>query len=326
MLAEILLIAVGFALLVVGGEILVRGAVDLAERLKVSAFVIGAVIIGFGSSVPELVTSIKASLSGAPGIAIGNIVGSNIINILVVLGIAAVIAPIAITGRHVRFDTVVVCGLSFAFVTICAVFQLTPVVGAAFLVALAIYLTFSIHREMRSVAPAAQMEHDNSAIEHEHSSAVPASPTTFAWMLVTGAMAFGFGSLVLGGHLVVGAAVSLAAQAGVSETIVGLTVVAFSTSLPEIVTAVVAAVRRQADVALGNVLGSCVFNLLAIGGAIAILSPASVPPEIVHFDNMIMVAAALILLMSVCLLRHIGRPLGVLFLGGYAAYLTAIWP
>ena len=165
MTLNILLIVAGFGLLVVGGELLVRGAVGLAERLKVSAFVIGAVVIGFGSSMPELVTSIEAALIGAPGIAIGNIVGSNIINILVVLGIAAVIAPIAISGQHVRIDTIIVCALSAAFVAVCTAFQLTPLIGAMLLIALAVYLTYSVRREMQSTN--AELDGDQTGFDGE---------------------------------------------------------------------------------------------------------------------------------------------------------------
>ena len=316
MTLNILLIVAGFGLLVVGGELLVRGAVGLAERLKVSAFVIGAVVIGFGSSMPELVTSIEAALIGAPGIAIGNIVGSNIINILVVLGIAAVIAPIAISGKHVRIDTIIVCALSAAFVAVCTAFQLTPLIGAMLLIALAVYLTYSVRREMQSAN--AELTGDQADTDEE-------TQAQSNWMIAGGVL-IGFALLVLGGHFVVSSAVSLAKSIGVSETIIGLTVVAFGTSLPEIVTAVVAAVRRHADVALGNVLGSCVFNLLAIAGTLAVITPVSVPAEILQFDNLIMLSAATMLLIAVSLFRQIGRPLGVVFLGGYAVYLTAIWP
>lgn len=316
MTLNILLIVAGFGLLVVGGELLVRGAVGLAERLKVSAFVIGAVVIGFGSSMPELVTSIEAALIGAPGIAIGNIVGSNIINILVVLGIAAVIAPIAISGQHVRIDTIIVCALSAAFVAVCTAFQLTPLIGAMLLIALAVYLTYSVRREMQSTN--AELEGDQSGFDGE-------VQTQSGWMIAGGVL-MGFALLVLGGHFVVSSAVSLAKSVGVSETIIGLTVVAFGTSLPEIVTAIVAAVRRHADVALGNVLGSCVFNLLAIAGTLALITPVSVPAEILQFDNLIMLSAATLLLIAVSLFRQIGRPLGMVFLGGYAVYLTALWP
>ncbi len=293
---DALFIAVGFLLLIFGGELLVRGAVGLAERLKVSAFVIGAVIIGFGSSTPELVTSIEAGLRGAPGIAIGNIVGSNIINILVVIGIAAVIAPIALSGKHVRLDTIIVCALSAFFVAICTVVDLSPTIGILFVVALAIYLTYAIHREMGAVVQAAgTIESDG-----QSSSTTTDQPVALTVASIVGGLVL----VVLGGHFVVDSAVSLAKVFGVSEAIIGLTVVAFGTSLPEIVTAVVAAFRRHADVALGNVLGSCVFNLLAIGGAIAIISPASVPAEIVRFDNLIMLAATILLLLAVSLSRH----------------------
>ncbi|MEM8973500.1 MAG: calcium/sodium antiporter [Pseudomonadota bacterium] len=316
MIANILLIVAGFGLLVFGGELLVRGAVSLAERLKVSAFVIGAVVIGFGSSTPELVTSIEAALIGAPGIAIGNIVGSNIINILVVLGIAGVIAPIALSGDHVRIDTIIVCALTAAFVGLCTAFQLTPLIGAVLLIALAVYLTYSVRREMYSTGQGGVVEAEALDVS------MPSQSLPFA----LGALVIGFGLLVLGGHFVVSSAVVLAKAIGVSETIIGLTVVAFGTSLPEIVTAVIAAVRRHADVALGNVLGSCVFNLLAIAGVLSLISPINVPQAILQFDNLIMLAAASLLLLAVVAFRQIGRPLGVIFLGGYAAYLAAIWP
>ena len=322
MLSDILIIALGFGLLVLGGEMLVRGAVGLAERLKVSAFVIGAVIIGFGSSMPELVTSIEAGLRGAPGIAIGNIVGSNIINILVVIGVAAVIAPIALSGKHVRLDTMLVCTLSAIFVAICTAVELSPVIGAIFLATLAIYLTYAIRREMSAAGGASGARAPS--VEEGADCTTPASAKSIA-TVATG-IAAGLCLVVVGGQFVVDAAVTLAKSIGVSEAIIGLTVVAFGTSLPEIVTAVVAAFRRHADVALGNVLGSCVFNLLAIGGAIAIISPAGVPAEIVRFDNLIMLAATVLLLAAVSFSRHIGRPLGAVFLGGYATYLAAIWP
>ena len=326
MIIDFLFITVGFLLLVCGGELLVRGAVDIAERLKVSAFVIGALIIGFGSSTPELVTSVEASLIGAPGIAIGNIVGSNIINILVVLGVAAVIAPIALSGRHVTADTIIVCGLTAAFVAACAALQLTPVVGAVFLIALSVYLSYTIHREMRGDGAVSDGLEAKPETGVGNLSLTVASASKRSALLVVGVVIFGFALLILGGHFVVSSAISLAKAAGASQTVIGLTVVALGTSLPEIVTAVVAAFRRHADVALGNVLGSCVFNLLAIGGIVALLSPSDVPPELIRFDNLVMLAAAISLLLAVTILRQIGRPAGLLFLGGYAAYLAVIWP
>ena len=326
MLASIIMIVIGFGLLVAGGEVLVRGAVQLAERLKVSTFVIGAVIIGFGSSTPELVTSIEAGLLGVPGIALGNIVGSNILNILVVIGIAAMIAPITVGADHVRLDTVIVCALTAAFVGLCALLQLTPAIGAALLVVLTAYLVYAIRREV-GVDPAVATPTENQAAPLAavaQAAPQPSASGADAWTIAL--VLAGLGTLIFGGHLVVSAAVSLAGELGISEAIIGLTIVALGTSLPEIVTAVVAAVRRRPDVALGNVLGSCVFNLLAIGGAVAIISPADVPPEIQRFDNVVMLAAALLLLAAVSFARQIGRLAGALFLGSYAAYLTAIWP
>lgn len=323
MLTDALIIAAGFLLLIFGGELLVRGAVGLAERLKVSAFVIGAVIIGFGSSTPELVTTIEAGLRGAPGIAIGNIVGSNIINILVVIGIAAVIAPIALSGKHVRLDTIIVCAASAFFVAICTVVELSPTIGVLFIITLAIYLTSAIRREMVATVQASGAIGSDGEGEGEHPGSTETNPSI---VYTTASIVCGLAVVILGGHLVVGSAVALARDFNVSEAVIGLTVVAFGTSLPEIVTAVVAAFRRHADVALGNVLGSCVFNLLAIGGAVAIISPSNVPAEIVRFDNLVMLAATVLLLLAVSMSRHIGRPTGTLFLGGYVIYLAAIWP
>jgi len=320
MLTSLLLISLGFGLLVVGGEILVRGAVGLAERLRLSTFVISAVIIGFGSSMPELVTSIEAGLLGSPGIALGNIVGSNIINILVVIGIAALITPVALTGQYVRLDTIIVCAITAAFVALCAVLELSPAIGAVLLAALTAYLIYSVRREFDTGAQEAGAETSETSTDLS----VPVLGN--GWVAGTASVLVGLLLLIAGGHLVVGAAITLAKLVGMNEAIIGLTVVAFGTSLPEIVTAVIAAIRRHADVALGNVLGSCVFNLLAIGGTIAIVSPTGMPDELARFDTIVMLAAAFTLLLTVFLVRRINRPIGALFLGGYAAYLMVLWP
>ena len=298
-------------LLVAGGEILVSSAVQLARRLDVSAFVIGAVVIGFGSSLPELVTSIEAGLLGAPVIALGNIIGSNIINTLVVIGLAAVITPIAVSAANLRIDTTIVCAMTVAFVAICTMLELTPAIGALLLVGLAAYLIFSVRREAEI---SDGDENANLDDKSEMSTATAIAVTVFGLILLIG-----------GGHFVVDGSVTLAKLSGISEAVIGLTIVAFGTSLPEIVTAFIAAIRRHADVALGNVLGSCMFNLLAIGGAIAIVAPSAVPPEIVWFDNLVMLAATAALLVTAWILPRIDRSVGALFLGSYAAYLMVVW-
>lgn len=274
----------------------------------------------------DAVSRRRTTAHEAPGIALGNIVGSNILNVLVVIGIAALIAPIAIAADHIRLDTVIVCALTAAFVGLCAFLQLTPVIGALLLVALTAYLVYAVRREAGSEPDVAGVTGPGTSGPAADSQADALRAGTSALVWTVGLVCAGLVTLVLGSHLVVSAAVSMAGQIGVSEAIIGLTIVAFGTSLPEIVTAVVAAVRRHADVALGNVLGSCMFNLLAIGGAIAIISPADVPDEIQRFDNVVMLAATLLLLAAVSFARQIGRPVGALFLGSYAAYLAVIWP
>lgn len=326
MIISILLIVAGFVLLVVGGEVIVRSAVQLAERLGLSTFVIGAVIIGFGSSTPELVTSIEAGLLGSPGIALGNIVGSNIINVLVVVGITAVVSPIVLTCRHTHFDTVIVCAITAGFVALCTLLELSPAVGAVLLIALAGYLIHSLRRAVDAALHepngrvAVLPDAGGTAVQASHDA--PRKEVLLAGIGVIAGLAL----LITGGHLVVGAAVALAKLLGLSQVIIGLTVVAFGTSLPEIVTAVIAAVRRHADMALGNVLGSCVFNLLAIGGGVAIFTPADMPVEIIRFDNVVMLAAIVLLLAAISLSRQLGRLHGMVFLTSYVAYLSVAWP
>ena len=264
----------GLALLLAGGEALVRGSVRVAARLGVSPLVIGLVLVGFGTSMPELVASLEAALIGAPGIAVGNIVGSNIANILLILGLAAAVFPIATTRRAFTRDGTVLIAASLLMVGVAIAGSLGRVAGLLFLAFLLAYTIYTYLAE-RAGGPSADM-HAAAADD------VAAGHMGLVWGLLL--TAGGIAGVAWGASLLVGAAIGLARAAGLSEAVIGLTLVAVGTSLPELVTSLMAAIRRHPDVAFGNIVGSNIFNILGIGGVTAVVSPIAVPAQIVVLD------------------------------------------
>ncbi len=319
-----LLIFGGLVLLVAGGDVMVRGAVSIATRLGVSPLVIGLTLVGFGTSTPELVTSVQASLAGSPGIALGNIVGSNIANILLILGVSALVAPIIVSTAALKRDGAIMVAVVAMFAALTAAFDLTRPVGFVFVALLVVYVVFSFRQEQ--VAPAdhgAAYDKGQAALEVDEGFR-PGRPSSLAISL---AMALGgLVLVVIGGKLLVDGAVALARAYGVSESMIGLTIVALGTSMPELVTSVVAAARRHSDVAFGNVVGSNIYNILGIAGTTALIAPTSVPVEIVRFDNLVMVAVAILMMVVAWTGLRIGRREGGLLVAGYAAYLFVLWP
>jgi cation:H+ antiporter len=319
-----LLIFGGLVLLVAGGDVMVRGAVNIATRLGVSPLVIGLTLVGFGTSTPELVTSVQASLAGSPGIALGNIVGSNIANILLILGVSALVAPIVISTAALKRDGAIMVAVAVMFVALTTVFDLTRPVGLVFIALLIAYVVFSFRQEQ--VAPAdhgAAFDKGQAALEVEEGFR-PEKPSSLALSL---AMALGgLVLVVIGGKLLIDGAVALARGYGISESIIGLTIVAVGTSTPELVTSVVAAMRRHSDVAFGNIVGSNIYNILGIAGTTALIAPTSVPPEMVRFDNLVMVAVSIVMVIMAFTGMRIGRREGGLLVAGYVAYLVMLWP
>ncbi len=298
----------GFALLVAGGEALVRGAVSVASRYGVSPLLIGLTLVGFGTSAPELVTSLQAAWDGFPGIAVGNVVGSNIANILFILGVAAVIMPMAIDPIAFRRD-----GTALAIATVLAIGvilygSLDRWMGSVLLVALLTYVWIAYKTDRVVVA----VGEPDIAIEVPliHGSIWSAFGLVFGGIAVT----------ILGARFTVDAAVTLALLWGMSETVVGLTVVALGTSLPELVTSVMAALRRESGIAFGNVIGSNIYNILGILGVTALVQPIPIPSQIAQLDVWVMSAATLALIVAVTAWRRIGRRTGIAFLGAYAGY------
>lgn len=316
----------GFVLLIVGGELLVRGAVQVATALGVSPLVIGLTLVGFGTSTPELVTSVQAALSGSQGIAYGNIVGSNIANILLIIGASAILFPIAITSSALKRDAMIMLAVAVAFAIVAAIGPLGQAVGAVCVLALVLYIYLAFRQE--SVA-----SRDNHGAVYDKSLALKdvdaalANPTPRRALLLSLLIALaGLGLVVFGGKLLVDGAVALARGFGVSETIIGLTIVAVGTSMPELVTSVVAGIKRQGDVAFGNIVGSNIYNILGIGGATALIAPGAAPDRIVSFDNFVMIGASLLLIGFSYTGLRIARWEGAALLSGYGAYVYVIWP
>ena len=310
MLASLIL---GFVLLVVGGEGLVRGAVASATRLGVSPLFIGIVLVGFGTSTPELVTSLQAALAGSPGIAVGNVVGSNIANILLILGLSALLLPLACHPEAFYRDGTVVVLSSAALGVVVLVGAIDRWAGFALIVALLAYVTFTYVRESESPDEAAQVHEAGAVLQ------LPQHPMPL-WLALLIALA-GITLTVAGARLLVRGAIDLATIMGVSQTIIGLTVVAVGTSLPELVTAVIAALRKQPDVAFGNIVGSNIYNTLGILGITAVVRPLEVPREIADFDIWVMLAATVLLLFFAISGWRVSRREGGILLVLYAAYV-----
>ena len=312
---EYLLVALGLVILLLAGDSLVRGAVNAALRLGVPALVVGLTIVAFGTSAPELLVSIQAILRDAPGIALGNVVGSNIANILLVLGLPAIISGIRTGASDTRNSYITMIAASVFFIALAFFGPLTWAHGVTLLLFLGVFL----YGQLRE----AQAHRQNG--QAEEAEAVEGADPSMPWWKIVMFLTLGLVGLPLGADLLVDNAVTIARGLGVSETVIGLTLVAVGTSLPELATTVIAAIRREADVALGNVIGSNIFNLLAIMGVASLFGPIAVDSQFLTFDLWVMLGASVLLALFVF---GRGRDLtwgwGALFLGLYAAYLVAL--
>lgn len=307
-----ILLVVGIALLTAGGESLIRGALAAARRLGVSPLLSGLVIVGFGTSMPELVVSVDAAINEQPDIAIGNVVGSNIANILLILGLSALITPMAVKPLALRRDAVTVVGTSVLFLALVGGGAVERADAGILLTVLLAYLAWAYWSEQFHAAPAAEVH----KAEAEELLSVPES---VLWILVS--VVFGLLLLIGGSRVLLTGAVGIAEHFGVSEAVIGLTLVAVGTSLPELSVSVIAALRRHADVAIGNILGSNIFNVLGILGVSALLQPLPVHARILQFDQWVMLGASLLLLVFLYTGRRLSRLEGAVFLVGYILYV-----
>ncbi|WP_430387044.1 calcium/sodium antiporter [Blastomonas fulva] len=310
----------GLVLLIGGGDILVRGAVRIAERLRLSPMLIGLTVVGMGTSMPELAASVQASLAGSPGIALGNIVGSNIANALLILGAAALIAPIAVQSKALWRDGGVATLAAMALLAAGASVGLSRAAGFAFLCAMAGYIYFA-YRQERAGAPHGAAYDRAIAMEEVDPALVPHDKPTASLATALALFAVGLALIVAGGVVLVDAAIQIAQQLGISDAVIGLTIVAVGTSFPELVTSVIAAYRRQGDIALGNVLGSNIYNILFIGGITGVVAPTAVPASIMGFDLWVLLATSVLVMVLALTGRRLGRIEGLTLVAAYCVYL-----
>ncbi len=304
------LFVVGLVLLVVGAEVLVKGASRLALALRISPLVVGLTVVAFGTSAPEMAVSAGAALSGQGDIALGNVLGSNIFNVLFILGLSALIAPLVVSRQLIRFDVPLMIGASVLVVLLSLDGQLGRFDGAllmALIIGYTGYLIISSRRE-------------NSVVTPDSQASDTATPTSLPVNLLF--VAGGLVMLVLGARWLVEGAVAMATSLGLSERVIALTIVAAGTSLPEVATSVIASVRGQRDIAVGNVVGSNLFNLLAVLGLAGVLSPAgvAVAEAVLRFDMLVMLAVAFACLPIFFTGMRINRWEGLLFLAYYVVY------
>jgi cation:H+ antiporter len=307
---SVLQLLIGLVVLTIGADILVRGSVGIAQHLRIPQLIVGLTIIAFGTSAPELVISLKAAMEGSGGIAIGNIVGSNIANILIVLGLPSVITATLCnahgTGRNLMF----LVAITLIFLALCWDGELARNDGIILLVLFGIFFGGQL-ASMRSARR-------NNTIEIEDIDGVPKSIAIAGLFTLAGLIALPFAA-----DAVVEGAIGLATMFGISETAIGVTVVALGTSLPELAAAVMAAMRGHSAVAIGNAIGSNIFNLLAIMGITATIVPVGVPPDFFEFELWAMVGAVFFIVPFVAMCWPIGRTTGALMTLAYLALMYA---
>lgn len=308
----------GIALLAGGGELLVRGAVALARSLGISTAVIGLTIVAVGTSMPELSVSMLAAAAHQPDIAVGNIVGSNIFNIAVILGMAALFLPLVVHMNAVRLEWPVMFVTAALFLLLARDGIIDRLEGGFFLVVFVVFTAYVLRVARTEVSPADEAEFQ-AALEHLAPRSKARRLALHAAAVIGGLvlLAAGARSLILGGT-------AIAEALGVSQRIIGLTIAAAGTSLPELSASLVAARRGQADIALANVLGSNIFNVLGIIGAVSVVTPQVVNPRFIASDDWWMVGVSLLLLPLMLTGRRITRWEGVALLLGYAAYLVSL--
>lgn len=309
MLVPVLLIMVGFVLLMFSAEYTVRGSVAIANKLNIPTLIIGLTIVAFGTSAPEFVVSINAALSGAEGISIGNVIGSNIANLMLILGSAALIYPVTCNRKNFIRD------FSFLFL-VTALFVLFALGGAFVrwqgIIMLSLLFVFIVYNYMNS----------KKGCDENNEEAI--SPiANKSWLVVISVTVLGLIGIIYGAELLVNGAVELARILGVSEEIIGLTIIAFGTSLPELATTGMAALRRQNDVALGNIIGSNIWNIVFIMGATSTLVDVPVPAQFLRYDLWVMVGATVLLFPLLYSKSRLSRFEGAIFVLGYIAYLVS---
>ncbi len=315
MLTYVLMMVAGFALLYFGGEAMVRGAVALGRWLDLSPLVVGIIIIGFATSLPEMVVSIQAVLLGKAEIATGNILGSNIANILLVLGITALILPMHHQSRALTRDAAPLLLSAIVFMAFAIDGVIHPLQGVLLFLALLALMMWEFNRTRRETRLARE-------VEEELQEEMQVHPLMQKPPLALLATVVGLAMLVWGGDFFVRGASGIAEHFGISHGLIGLTLVALGTSSPELASSIIAARHGHSDVAYGNVVGSNLFNILGVGGAAAMVGGLTVPPVMLKVDAIVMLLATAAMILVFSWRKGLTRPLAVLFTASYLAYIS----
>lgn len=326
MLTPILLIIAGFVVLLIGADGLVRGAASLALRMGVSALVVGLTIVSCGTSAPELAVSVYAAATGSPDIALGNVIGSNIFNVGGILGLTALIAPVACAAAVIRRETPVMIGVSllvplFAWLgsAQAGAFIIERWHGIILLLAAVLYTTL-LYRNAKREPQAAAVQYESGVPAGETAEQARKRPVLLDLAYIIGGVVL----LIVGSRLLVTGATSIAKSLGVSDVIIGLTIVACGTSLPELATSLLAAIKKQPDLAIGNIVGSNIFNVLLILGAATVVTPVTVDRAILFRDVPVMLMFAIVLLPMMRTGFRISRVEGAFLLTTFSAYMVWI--
>lgn len=318
MFLAILLVAGGLIILAVGGDVLIRGAVSVAKLAGLTTAVIGLTVVALGTSLPEMVVSILAASQGQPDIAVGNVLGSNIFNVVLILGAASVVYPIPVHSNAVKVEWPVVVFVSLLAILVMRDGTVDRIEGGVFVLGLATFMAFSVWVARREVK-AGEVAHLVEGIE-----AATTAKGTAGILKSLGLVAVGVTALIVGGRLLVDGAVSLARLAGITERVIGLTIVAAGTSAPELAASIAAARRKHADIAVANLLGSNIFNILGILGTTALVAPIPINPDILRTDTWWMLGAAVGIFPLMRVGRDITRVDGTILLTAYVVYVTIL--
>ena len=315
MLLNSLILLIGLAVLIIGGDYLVKGASSIALRLKLSPLVIGLTVVSFGTSIPELLVSIRSALAGSPDLAMGNVIGSNICNLALILGISAIISPIYVQKNSLTIDWPMTMGSSLLLYLLVREGYVDSYEGVLFVCILVVYLVFIIRKSRKDIKLARELEN-----EFE----LPKTPHTFLKDLSY--IVLGSAGLYFGAEWFVGSAQDFARLLKVDERVIGITVVAIGTSLPELITSAVASFKKETDLALGNLMGSNLFNILSILGITSIIKEIKVDDVIIHKDMVWMLGVTLVVLPLMLTRRQVSRTDGVILLLIYIYYTyTVVW-
>ncbi len=314
MLGEIFLLFVGLAALTVGAEGLVRGSASLAARIGLTPLVIGLTVVAFGTSTPELVVSLAASLNGQSDIAIGNVIGSNTFNIGIILGLTALLCPVKVNLQVIRRDAPIMIAVSLLALILVTMGTISRWTGTGLILSLVAYTAYSVWLAKKEVSAEIKQQFQEGITP-------PSKSLHRDLLFICGGLLL----LVAGSRLLVESAIEIARVVGVSEAVIGLTIIAAGTSMPELATSAIAALRRQPDIAVGNVVGSNIFNILGILGAASVASPLSAS-GITRLDLLVMVVFSVAFLPLLYTGLKLQKWEGLLLLTGYGVYLWVLWP